>query len=107
MPRGHEPQMRRHHPGRTSIKKATYLGLLLFALLTDLISQPAGAISNGEPVPEDDPIKTLTVSLYGNDEDCTGVKIAANLILTARYCNLDKSSRAIFHYGGSYNILWW
>ncbi|HLZ01105.1 MAG TPA: S1 family peptidase [Bradyrhizobium sp.] len=81
-----------------------YLGLLLFGLLTDL-NQPACAISKGLSVPEDDPIRQMTVSLYGDHDDCTGVKIAPNLILTARHCRLDKSTRAIFPDGSSYKIV--
>ncbi len=57
------------------------------------------------PVPEDDPIRQLTVSLYGDEDDCTGIKIASNVILTARHCKLDKSSRAMFADGSSYRIV--
>jgi hypothetical protein len=82
--------------------KRIYLRLLLFGLVTGL-NQPACAISNGKSVPEDDPIRPLTVSVYGH-EDCTGVKIASNLILTARHCRLDESTRVIFSDGASYKI---
>lgn len=91
-------------PANTTTQKALYLGLLLFGLLTDL-NQPACAISKGMPVPEDDPIRRVTVSLYGDDDDCTGVKIASNLILTARHCRLDNSTRAIFPDGSSYKVV--
>ncbi|MGE5157175.1 MAG: trypsin-like serine protease [Gemmatimonas sp.] len=62
-------------------------------------------MSKGAPVAEDDPIRALTVSLYGDDDDCTGVKIAPNLILTAKHCRPDKSTRAIFPDGSSYKIV--
>ena len=86
------------------IQKAIYFGLLFFGLLADL-NQPACAISKGVSVPEDDPIRPLTVSLYSDDDDCSGVKIASNLILTARHCRLGRSSRVIFPDGSSYKIV--
>jgi trypsin len=92
------------NPRHLSIEKAIYFGLLLFGLLTDL-NQSACAISNGEPVAKDDPIRPLTVSLYSDHDDCTGVKIASNLILTARHCRLDKSSRAMFSDGNSFRVV--
>ena len=90
--------------GVSHIQKAIYFGLLFFGLLADL-NQPACAISKGVSVPEDDPIRPVTVSVYSDDDDCSGVKIASNLILTARHCRLDRSSRAIFPDGSSYKIL--
>jgi Trypsin len=78
------------------------LCLLVFAFAG--LNQAARAISNGQPVSLDDPIRFLTVSVYSDDDDCTGTKIAANLILTARHCQPDKSSRVIFADGSSYKI---
>ncbi len=66
---------------------------------------PAHAISNGRAVADDDPIRALTVSVYSADEDCTGVKIAPNLILTAKHCELDKSTKVIFSDGSSYKTV--
>jgi hypothetical protein len=66
--------------GVSHIQKAIYFGLLFFGLLADL-NQHACAISKGVSVPEDDPIRPLTVSLYSDDDDCSRVKIASNLSL--------------------------
>ncbi len=96
--------MRRRRPPHPSIQELLYSTLLMVILLIAL-SQPACAISNGLPVAEDDPIRPLTVSVYSADDDCTGIKIAANLILTARHCRIDKSTRAIFHDGDAYRIV--
>jgi Trypsin len=99
-----EPQMRRNHNCHTSIQKAVCGALLFFSLLTGF-DQPACAISNGQSVRDDDPIRPVMVSLYGDDDDCTGVKIAANLILTARHCLPNKSTRAFFPDGSAYKIV--
>ncbi len=69
-----------------------------------VVNQFAHAISNGQTIAGNDPIRALSVSIYGNDDDCTGVKIASNLVLTAKHCKLDPSTRAIFSDGGSYKI---
>ncbi len=96
--------MRRHLPRHPSIRKTVYWALLVLGLLTN-VNHPAGAISNGASVLDDDPIRHLTVSLYGDDDDCTAIKIAPNLVLTARHCRPDKSTRAIFSDGSEYKIV--
>jgi Trypsin len=77
--------------------------LLPFCFAVSLI-QPAGAVSNGLPVTPDDPIRALTVSVYSALDDCTGVKIASNLVLTAKHCELDKSTRVYFADGRSFRL---
>jgi trypsin len=80
------------------------LWLCLFIFAFGGLNQAARAISNGQSVSLDDPIRLLTVSIYSDDDDCTGTKIAANLILTAHHCKPDKSSRVIFADGSSYKV---
>jgi hypothetical protein len=77
----------------------------LSVLVSIGLNSPVSAVSHGHAVSPDDPIGPLTVSIYGSDDDCTGVKIAANLILTARHCALDKSTRVIFWDGSSHKIV--
>ena len=40
------------------------------------IAQAALAISNGQIVSPNDSVKSVTVSIYSYDDDCTGVKVA-------------------------------
>ncbi len=75
----------------------------LFAVLS--MAPAARAISHGQSVAASDPIKSVTVSVYSDDDDCTGVKIAARFVLTARHCQVDRSTRVIFSDGRSYRIV--
>ncbi len=75
----------------------------LFAVLS--IAPAARAISHGQSVAASDPIKSVTVSVYSDDDDCTGVKIAARFVLTARHCQVDKSTHVIFSDGRPYRIV--
>jgi Trypsin len=67
--------------------------------------QTAMAIANGHLVSKNDPIRPLTVSIYSHYDDCTGVKIASNLILTAKHCRVDKPIVVIFADGSSFNVV--
>ncbi len=77
--------------------------LSLVAVLS--MATAARAISHGQFVAAGDPIKALTVSVYSDDDDCTGVKIASRFVLTARHCKVDKSTRVIFSDGRLYEIV--
>jgi hypothetical protein len=77
--------------------------LSLFAALS--MAPAARAISHGGFVAAGDPIKAVTVSVYSDDDDCTGVKVAARFVLTARHCLVDKSTRVIFADGRLYKII--
>lgn len=68
------------------------------------LTQTAHAISRGRFVQKNDPIVSVTASVYSQDDDCTGIKIAANLIVTAKHCELDRSTRVTFFDGNSYKI---
>jgi hypothetical protein len=83
---------------------STWLTGAVVAAVLIGVNQSADAISNGQAVAHDDPIRALSVSIYGEEDDCTGVKIASNLILTAKHCQFDSSARAIFSDGSSYKI---
>jgi hypothetical protein len=85
--------------------KAQLTAISICALIAFAFYQPANAIENGQVVSRDDPIRSLTVSIYSHYEDCTGVKIASNLILTAKHCRFDRPIRVIFADGRSYNVL--
>jgi hypothetical protein len=76
---------------------------LSLCILMALIG-PSQSISNGASVSEDDPISGLTVSIYGQNDDCTGVKVARSFVLTARHCEIDKSTRIILSDRSSYTI---
>ena len=68
------------------------------------LNRPVHAISNGELVSESDPVVPVTVSVYSANDDCTGVKIASSLILTARHCELDQTTKVIFSNNHSYSL---
>ncbi len=68
------------------------------------IAQAALAISNGQTISPTDPVKAVTVSIYSDDDDCTGVKVASRFILTARHCPIDDTTRVIFSGGTKYKI---
>ncbi len=84
------------------MKTTLWAGLSLGVFIC--LNQPARAIFNGQTVSDDDPIRPVTVSVYSDVVDCTGVKIASNLILVAKHCELDRSTRVIFSDGSSYKI---
>ncbi len=69
------------------------------------IAQAALAISNGQTVSPTDSIKSVTVSIYSNDDECTGVKVAPRFILTARHCRINDTTRIIFSDGTRYKII--
>jgi hypothetical protein len=69
------------------------------------IAQVALAISNGQTVSPTDTIKSVTVSIYSYDDDCTGVKITPRFILTARHCRINDTTRIIFSNGTRYKII--
>jgi V8-like Glu-specific endopeptidase len=77
--------------------------LLLCVLMA--LAEPALGISKGQSVGKNDRIRLITVSIYGDNEDCTGVKVAADFVLTARHCKIDKSTRVIFADGDAYKII--
>ena len=85
------------------MKTKLCVGLLLGVFFS--LNQPANAIFNGQSVSDDDPIRPVTVSVYSEVVDCTGVKIASNLILAAKHCELNESTRVIFSDGSSYKIV--
>ncbi len=68
------------------------------------LNEHGRAISNGKTISEGDSIRLVTVSVYSSDDDCSGVKIASNLILTAKHCIIGKSTKAVFGNGSSYAI---
>ena len=68
------------------------------------IAQAALAISNGQIVSPNDSVKSVTVSIYSYDDDCTGVKVAPLFILTARHCRINDTTRIIFSDGTRYKI---
>lgn len=68
------------------------------------LAQTAHAISKGQSVPKNDPVAAVTVSVYSYGDDCTGIKIAPNLIVTAKHCELDRSTRIIFSDGKMHKI---
>ncbi len=79
--------------------------LLLLSVVGVLgIAQTAIAVSSGQIVARADPIKSVTVSIYSYDDDCTGVRIAPQLILTARHCQIDSTTRVIFSTTRRYKI---
>ncbi len=65
----------------------------------------ARGISHGQSVAATDPIKAVTVSVYSDDDDCSGVKIAARFVLTARHCRIDESTRVFFADGRARKIV--
>jgi Trypsin len=77
---------------------------LALCILT-ILASPTYGIWKGQPVAENDPIRSVAVSVYGRNDDCTGVKIAANFVLTARHCEIDGSTRIVFADGRSRKIL--
>lgn len=77
-------------------------GLHIVAVLS--IAQAALAVSNGQKVAPADPIRSLTVSIYSYDDDCTGVSIAPQFILTARHCRIDSTTRVFFSTARPYKI---
>ena len=68
------------------------------------LAQVAFAISGGQIVARTDPINSVTVSIYSYDDDCTGVRIARQFILTARHCQIDSTTRVIFSTTRRYKI---
>jgi Trypsin len=83
----------------TRMSPALLAWLIVFAM-----DQPALAISNGELVSEEDPVAPVTVSVYSESDDCTGIKIAPSLILTARHCEINRTTRVIFSDSHSYPL---
>jgi secreted trypsin-like serine protease len=51
-----------------------------------------------------DSVKSVTVSIYSYDDDCTGVKVAPRFILTARHCRINDTTRVIFPGDTRYKI---
>ena len=76
--------------------------ILIFAIWS---SGPALAISNGFAVSDNDPIQAVTVSVYGESDDCTGVKVAPDFVLTARHCIVDDTTRIVFRNGDAYKVV--
>jgi len=90
---------------KASVAAPTWLaGTAVTAAALIALNQSADAISNGQAVANDDPIRALSVSIYGSNDDCTGVKIASNLVLTAKHCKFDTSTRVIFSGGNTHKI---
>ena len=69
-----------------------------------VMAAPANAVSSGIVVSETDPIRAVTVSVYGSTDDCTGVKVAAKFVITARHCQVDKTTRITFANGDKYTV---
>jgi Trypsin len=78
------------------------ISLLIVSLLS--IAHTALAISNGRVVSPTDSVKSVTVSIYSYDDDCTGVKVAPRFILTARHCRINDTTRVILPGGIRYKI---
>ena len=79
--------------------------VFICAVISLFLDQPGRAISKGTIVYQGDPISQLTVSVYGDDDDCSGVKIAFDLILTAKHCVIDRSTKVIFANRSAYTII--
>jgi Trypsin len=77
---------------------------IIFIVAVLSVAQGALAVSSGQRVASADPIKSVTVSIYSYDDDCTGVRIAPQLILTARHCQIDGTTRVIFSTTRRYQI---
>jgi len=77
----------------------------LILILAISAGDPAFAISNGLAVSDDDPIQAVTVSVYGDNDDCTGVKVAPAFVLTARHCIIDNTTRIAFRNGALYKVI--
>ncbi len=88
-----------------TLERRCFALICLHALLGLLAaSGSARAISNGLPVSGQDPIRAVAVSVYSYDDDCSGVKIASDLILTAKHCTINKTTRVIFGDGSAYKV---
>ena len=88
---------------RLEVRTLTSSGLLAWIIIFAM-NQAALAISNGALVSKDDPIAPVTVSVYSENDDCTGIKIASSLILTARHCELNRTTKVIFSDSRSYPL---
>lgn len=84
------------------IKAVSTIVLSIIGLIS--IAQAALAISNGQIVSPSDSVKSVVVSIYSYDDDCTGVKVAPRFILTARHCRINETTRIIFPDGTPYKI---
>lgn len=68
------------------------------------MAQAGRAISYGQTVSPADPIKSVTVSIYSYDGECTGVKVASRFILTARHCPVDDMTIVVFPDRARYKV---
>jgi V8-like Glu-specific endopeptidase len=82
-----------------------FLAISILIVSLPSIAHRALAISNGWGVLPTDSVKSVTVSIYSYDDDCTGVKIAPRFILTARHCRINDTTRVIFPGGTRYKII--